>query len=86
MKYRAIVAALAVVLVPIAVTGAEAQRKADGVEKKICTVSGRTGSRLGGTTRCTTRAEREQDKAEARRTVDRIQAFKPTLCSPQPGC
>ncbi|HEV7660819.1 MAG TPA: hypothetical protein VGO55_13350 [Allosphingosinicella sp.] len=42
-----------------------------------------TGSRLG-IRRCRTKAERDAHKAEARETVDRVQALRPTFCEPMP--
>lgn len=87
MKSRALAAALAVIAMPIAINGADAQQKSSvNTQRKVCNVQTKTGSRLGGTTSCLTPAERTAMRAEARRTVDRIQAFKPTICSPLPGC
>jgi hypothetical protein len=45
--------------------------------KKICKSETTIGSRLAGTTKCRTKAEWDAEKAEARRTVERIQDFKP---------
>jgi hypothetical protein len=87
VKYRAIAAALAIVAAPVAINGAGAQEKstASNPQRKICDVQIKTGSRLGGSTRCQTREERIATQAEARRTVDRIQAMRPTMCPPA-GC
>lgn len=86
MKYRAIVAALAMIAAPVAFNGAGAQQKTNAEpQRKICDVQIKTGSRLGGSTRCQTREERSATQAEARRTVDRIQAMRPTMCPPA-GC
>lgn len=87
MKYRAIAAALAIVAVPIAINGADAQQKTTAnPQRKICNVQSKTGSRLGGATSCLTREERTAMRAEARRTVDRIQTMRPTICPPPQGC
>jgi hypothetical protein len=85
VKFRAIAAALAIVAVPVAINGAGAQQKTNP-QRKVCNVQSKTGSRLGATTSCLTPAERTAMRAEARRTVERIQEFKPTLCSPPGNC
>jgi hypothetical protein len=46
--------------------------------KKICRSENVIGSRLAGATKCRTQAEWDAEKAEARRTVERIQDFKPS--------
>jgi hypothetical protein len=84
---RAFLAALAVVAIPIAVQGAEAPRRTPPkAEKRTCEVNTPLGSRLGGVRRCRSASEREAHKAEARRTVDRIQSFKPVICAPPHPC
>lgn len=83
VKLTAIAAAIAVVAVPLAVQGAEGPTKTSA-EKRTCEVNVPTGSRLGGIRRCRTKAERDAHKAEARETVDRIQALRPTFCEPMP--
>jgi hypothetical protein len=85
---RALLAAAALIAIPIAVQGAEnPSQRPDDTTTKVCEVNLATGSRLGGVRRCRTRAEREQAKQEARRVVDRMQAFKPTMCAPpRPAC
>ena len=86
MKLTALAAALAVITVPIAVQGAQEPAKAPA-PKRICTVTPTIGSRVNNTRTCRTREEREQEKQEARRVVDRVQAFKPTMCAPpRPSC
>lgn len=85
MKSAAIAAILAVVAVPMTVQGMQAPAKAP-TEKRYCEVNQPTGSRLGAVRRCRTKAEREQAKQEARTTVERIQAMKPTLCAPPNPC
>lgn len=86
MKLSAIAAAIAVIAVPISVQGQEAPTKAP-TAKRVCTVTQTIGSRVNNVRRCRTQDEREQEKMEARRTVDRVQAFKPTMCAPpRPAC
>ena len=82
MKLTAVAAALAVITVPIAVQGAQEPAKAPSKERRVCTVTPTIGSRVNNVRRCRTADEREQEKQEARRTVDRVQALKPTLCPP----
>jgi hypothetical protein len=79
---RALVAAIAVVAVPIAVQGAETPSQPKPRAKRICEVDVPMGSRLGGVRRCRSAEEREAHKAEARDVVDRVQRMKPTLCPP----
>jgi len=82
---RALVAAIAVVAVPIAVQGAEAPRRTPATPakaKRVCEVTVPMGSRLGGVRRCRSQQEQEEHKAEARDVVDRVQRMKPTLCPP----
>ena len=88
MIVRALLAAAAVVAVPIAVQGSEpASQRPDYSQTKICEVKQPTGSRLGGVRRCRTQREREIEQQEARQIVDRVQAFKPTMCAPpRPSC
>jgi hypothetical protein len=74
---RAVLAALAVVAVPIAVQGAEGPRATTRpAAKRTCQVDLQTGSRLGGVRRCRSAEEREAAKQEARTVVDRIQSMK----------
>jgi len=75
---RTVLAAIAVVAVPIAVQGAESPRQTIQA-KRTCSVDLPTGSRLGGIRRCRSEEEREAAKQEARRVVDRIQAMKPGI-------
>jgi hypothetical protein len=79
---RALVAAIAVVAVPIAVQGAEGPKQTQPRVKRTCQVDVPMGSRLGGVRRCRSAQERDEHKAEARDVVDRIQRMKPTLCPP----
>jgi hypothetical protein len=83
---RTLLAAIAVIAVPIAVQGAEGP-SASPDAKRTCETNVPTGSRLGGIRRCRTKAEREAAKQEARQVVDRVQAFKATMCAPpRPAC
>ena len=87
MYLRALAAALAVVAVPLTVQGAEGPRRpANPQAKRTCEVDLPTGSRLGGIRRCRSAEERAEHRAEARRTVDRIQSMKATICTPQIPC
>lgn len=87
MMFRAFVAAIAVVAIPIAVNGAEPTAKArDDSNRRICVVHGTTGSRVNDVRVCRTRAEWDAAKIEARDIVDRVQNHRAIICSPQPGC
>jgi hypothetical protein len=80
---RALVAAIAVVAVPIAVQGAETPRSSNQPrEKRVCEVTVPMGTRLGGVRRCRSAREQDEHKAEARDVVDRVQRMKPTMCPP----
>ncbi len=81
---RNLIAAVAVVAIPLAVVGAQepAPRSSKSSTKKICETNVEIGSRLNRQRRCRTKAEHDEHKAEARQTVDRIQAFKATTCPP----
>ena len=87
MITRALLAAAAIIAVPIAMVGAAepAAKEPDKADAPTCGVSRPVGSRLGGVRRCRSKAEREAHKQEAKQTVDRIQALKPTFCVP-PRC
>ena len=86
MKLLLAAAILAAVATPIAVQGAQAPAKAPAAEKRTCSVAATIGSRVNNIRRCRTRSEREQEKIEARRTVERVQAFKPVTCRPPDPC
>jgi hypothetical protein len=79
MSIRLFVAALAVVAVPMAVSGQQPapQRKAEPV-KRYCEAYSDVQSRLSGRRRCQSRAERDALKQESRQVVDRIQTMKAT--------
>jgi hypothetical protein len=83
---RALVAAAAVIAVPMTVVGAQQPVQKQPSTKRVCDVAIPTGSRLGGIRRCRSAAEREQAKQEARQVVDRIQMFKPTCAGPMGRC
>lgn len=86
MKPLLAVAILATIAAPIAVQGAQAPSSAPPREKRICSVAQTIGSRVNNVRRCRTKSEREQEKLEARRTVDRVQAYKPVTCRPPHPC
>ena len=78
MSVRALLAAIAVISVPIAVNGAEppTPQKPPAKEKRTCTVRPEIGSRVNSVRTCLTAAEREQRRQEERRVIDRMQANK----------
>lgn len=78
MSVRALLAAVAVISVPIAVNGAEPQtpQKPPAKEKRTCTMRPEIGSRINTIRTCRTAAEIEQMRQEQRRVIDRIQANK----------
>lgn len=80
MYARALLAAVAIISVPIAVQGAEPQdgRPAPRA-KRTCEVTSELGSRIRHIRRCRSDEERLASKQEARRTVDRIQTMKATM-------
>jgi len=81
--FRTLASALAVVVVPIAVLGAEPPApKSDYDNRKVCRVDRNTGSRLGGVQRCRSKAEWDQARQESRRVVDRMQGMKADSCPP----
>jgi len=86
MSIRAWVAAIAVVAIPIAVSGQQpAGDSKDRAEKKICTVHLATGSRLDRVRRCMSRREREEYRKEmntdlTRQQLDRRGCVPPASC------
>jgi hypothetical protein len=78
MSVRTLIAAAAVIAIPIAVTGAEPARKARGNDstRKICEIRSTTGSRLGAVRVCRTKAEWDEVKAEERGVIERVQNRK----------
>jgi hypothetical protein len=79
MSIRALLAAVAVIAIPIAVNGQEAVRPAkDASMKKVCREHIATGSRLNRVRRCMTSREEEEYKRElgtdlSRQQLDRRQ-------------
>lgn len=74
MSIRALVAAFAVVAIPIAVSGQQpAGGSNNSAEKRICTVHNVTGSRLGRVRRCMTQREREEYRKEMETDISRQQ-------------
>lgn len=78
MYVRALLAAAAIVAVPIAVQGAEPPAKQTARPKRICEAYSDINSRLHNVRRCRSADERAQAKQEARQVVDRIQTMKAT--------
>lgn len=77
MSIRLLVAALAVVAVPMAVMGQQpASERRPAPTKRYCETYSDVQTRLSGRRRCQTKAERDQMKHEARMVVDRIQTMK----------
>ncbi len=77
MSVRALLAALAVVSIPIAVNGAEPQTQTSQPQpKRTCTVRAEVGSRINTIRTCRTAAERDAAKQEQRRVLERVQANK----------
>jgi hypothetical protein len=84
MGLRTLASALAVVVIPIAVVGAQTPpvRTSDYEGRRVCRVDSKTGSRLGGVQRCRSKAEWDRSKQESRRVVDRMQNTKVDTCPP----
>jgi hypothetical protein len=86
---------LAAMLVPIAVVayaqgpyqvGDTTRTEASGDPKQVvCLSQGEIGTRLARRRICRTREEWDQIRAEERRTVEKTQLFKPTVCPPNLG-
>jgi hypothetical protein len=74
VKLQIIVAAIAVVAIPLSVQGAEGQTAPK--EKRYCEVNQQIGTRLGAVRTCRTKAERDAARAESRATAERIQSQK----------
>jgi hypothetical protein len=81
MKLALLAPVALVLLLPSAAAGApvpgDAKHPESYYTKKICRSEPSIGSRLSTTSQCMTQAEWDQLRMEQRRTVDRIQAFKP---------
>ena len=80
---RFMLAAAAVVAVPVAAISQQPSDEPTGApaktERRTCETSGELGSRLARVRRCRTKSERQAHKQEARQVVDRIQALKVTF-------
>ena len=80
MSVRVMLAAIAVISIPIAVNGAEPQTTRPNPQaKRTCTVNTEIGSRLNNVRTCRTAAEREAIRQVQRRTIDRVQNLKVTF-------
>ncbi|MBV8687187.1 MAG: hypothetical protein JOZ90_15100 [Alphaproteobacteria bacterium] len=77
----ALVVSLAAPAAALAADPPAAQQSQKYRTKKICRSETVIGSRLSGSTKCRTQAEWDAERAEARRTVERIQDFKPQVGS-----
>lgn len=79
MSIRLLIAAAAVIAVPVAVMGQQPAppRKAKA-ERRYCEVDNDPAGRLRNIRRCYTKAERDAMKAESRRTIERIQNMRPS--------
>ncbi len=80
MSLRLVLAAAAVVAVPVALY-AQAPTEVAPVasaksERRICEATVEIGSRLSRARRCYSKAEHDAMKAESRAVVDRVQALK----------
>lgn len=84
MLVRRLIAAAAVIVIPVSLIGAEPAPKSgdNRSTRKICEINTTTGSRLGATRVCRTKAEHDAVKAEARRVAERIQNMRPDTCPP----
>ena len=79
---------LALVAIPFTAWAAAAPREKgdDYYTKKVCETIKPTGSRLGGTRRCRTRAEIDAARQEDRQVLERVQSMKATICTPTRPC
>ena len=86
--------ALAIIAIPIAAYGADPaplNRSDDYYTKKVCDVTRPTGSRLGGTRRCMTQAERDRARADNQNYIQGMQNQKQMSelflkCRARPNC
>jgi len=77
MSLRLVMAAIAVVAVPVALYAqAPAPVAPDKSERRVCETTVDIGSRLARARRCYSKAEHDAMKAESREVVDRVQALK----------
>jgi hypothetical protein len=82
MSIRLLVAAAAVIAVPMAVMGqpsptTTAKRK-QAPERRFCVVDNDPGNRLRRISRCYTKVEYDAMRADSRRAIDRIQTMRPS--------
>ena len=77
MSLRLVMAAIAVVAVPVALYAqAPAPVAPSKSERRVCESTVDIGSRLGRARRCYSKAEHDAMKAESRDVVDRVQSLK----------
>ena len=79
MSMRLLIAAAAVIAVPMAVMGqTSAPARKEAPAKRYCETYSDVQTRLAYRRRCQSKAERDAMKQEARQVVDRIQTMKAT--------
>jgi hypothetical protein len=81
MRFSLLIATIAVVGVPIAVSGQGVNEirnsnHRDESARRTCRVEQKSGTRIGRVSRCTTRQEDANNKEDSRRTVERVQAMR----------
>lgn len=77
MSIRLLLAAAAVVAVPMAVSGQEPTSKPRQTsERRYCSTYSDILTRLQNRRRCQTKAERDQLKQDSRQAIDKIQTMK----------
>jgi hypothetical protein len=81
MSIRLLIAAAAVVAIPMAAIGQDRDTspRRNSTAKRYCEANSDIASRLNNRRRCFTKAEYDAMKMEARQTVDRIQNMKATM-------
>lgn len=81
MYARLLIAAAAVVAIPMAAVGqdGDAPPRPNNTAKRYCEAATDVASRLNNRRRCYTKAEYDAMKQEARRTIDRIQTQKASM-------
>lgn len=68
-------------------SGESPERSDADMDQVICVKQADTGTRLGRTRVCRTRAQWAEEQDESRKVVERIQSMKPTNCGmPGAGC
>lgn len=82
MSIRLLVAAAAVIVVPMAVVGqpttAPTAKRKQPPERRFCVVDNDPSNRLRRVSRCYTKVEYDAMRADSRRTIDRIQTMRPS--------